>query len=68
MNLEKLLSENRNDGVFVLKTLVFQRMISKSSHQTRGLWAKNSGKALESTLGLWFISCLLETAANLDYE
>ena len=72
-NLGKLLIEDRNDVVFGLKKLVFQRIISKCSMDeiirlTRCLLVNNSDKAIRSTLGLWFIGCLLEMAANLDYE
>ncbi|XP_003748089.1 uncharacterized protein LOC100901706 [Galendromus occidentalis] len=72
-NLEKLLYEDRNDMVFGLKNLVFQRIISKCSMDeiiklTRCLLVNNCDQAIESKLGLCFIGCLLETADSLDFR
>lgn len=72
-NLVKLLYEDRNDMVFGLKNLVFQRIISTCNMEeiirlTRCLLVNNCDMAIESKLGLCFIGCLLETAANLDFR
>lgn len=72
-NLDELLYEDRNDMVFGNKNVVFQRIISKCSMDeiirlTRCLLNNNCDKAIESKLGLCFIGCLLETAANSDFR